>query len=85
MCGTARNLCGSVTPATTHPSDEDRCASVERECADGIFHFDEPAAMLFSDFDKLATETSLAFYRKVFGSRLQRSNLQSIEEVLASA
>jgi hypothetical protein len=59
----------------THPSYSDRLASVQKENSAGIFHLDQPATVLFSDFPKLAQDTSLALYRRLFGKRVQRNDL----------
>jgi hypothetical protein len=66
----------------THPSERDRLASIEKEDAEGIFHLDQPATMLFSDFPRLAEDASLRFYRKLFGERVQRSDLFAVGDAL---
>ncbi len=66
----------------THPSDRDRLASVKKEDAEGIFHLDQPATILFSDFPRLAEDTSLRLYRKLFGERVQRNDLFAVADGL---
>lgn len=55
----------------THPSHEDRVASVRRENAPGVFHLDGPATRLFKDFSKTSREATLDFYREALGKRLK--------------
>jgi hypothetical protein len=67
----------------THPADSARIANARREDCPGIFHYDAPAAALFSDFDTLACNVSSDYYRGVFGSRgFKPSCLRSVEELI---
>jgi hypothetical protein len=50
----------------THPSDAERIACAHREKTDGVFRLEEPAKVLFLDFDRLARETTLAYYQDAF-------------------
>ena len=59
----------------THPSFRDRIASARREDARGIFHLDWPASALFSNFDELTQQTSLDFYRRLFGRQISQNYL----------
>jgi Zn-dependent protease with chaperone function len=52
----------------THPADKDRIASAEKEDAPGIFHCDEPATSLFTDFTKLSRGVTEHYYLHVIGS-----------------
>ena len=59
----------------THPSFRDRIASARREDAPGIFHLHWPATALFSNFDELTGQTSLDFYRRLFGRQISENYL----------
>jgi Zn-dependent protease with chaperone function len=56
----------------THPAFPDRMASVRREKAPGIFHFDRPATELFSDYPKLARKVTQDLYEQMFGRKRRR-------------
>jgi Zn-dependent protease with chaperone function len=64
----------------THPSFADRIASARRENAPGIFHLDWPATALFSNFDELTRQTSLDFYRRLFGRQISANYLVGSKE-----
>jgi predicted Zn finger-like uncharacterized protein len=66
----------------THPSHEERLASVRCENAPGVFHLDGPATQLFQDFAKLSRAVTLKFYRTVIGKRVTRDSLVPISVFL---
>lgn len=59
----------------THPSDEERLASVRRESAPGIFHLEGSATRLFHNFENLSRAVTLKFYRTVIGKRVKQDCL----------
>jgi Zn-dependent protease with chaperone function len=54
----------------THPCFKDRLANARREAAFGIFHLDDPATVLVSDYPRLARRASQDFFRHVLGRRV---------------
>ncbi len=79
-----RSLAGRTGLFDTHPSPQSRLACVRREDASGVFHFPEPATVLFKDYDRLSRAVTLAFYRRVFGKRVGREHLIPVEEVFSA-
>ena len=69
----------------THPAYPDRLASIRREKAAGIFHLDQSAPVLFSDFPKLARTATLDLYRKLFDKKLKVGDLVPAAAILATA
>ncbi len=67
----------------THPADGDRIASARREGAPGIFRFDQPAALLFEDFDGLCRRATLHYYQSHHGLEVSSQQLVSSEELEA--
>ena len=67
----------------THPSDRDRIASAEQEETPGIFHLEEPARVIFTDFDELARRASLSFYPGILDQQVSPESLVSTEELVA--
>ena len=59
----------------THPANRDRIASAARERAPGLFQTEAPATVLFQDFDRIAREVTLAFYKSVIGPEVEPKNL----------
>jgi Zn-dependent protease with chaperone function len=48
----------------THPCYQDRRARIRAENAPGIFHFDQPATVLFADYQRLAKRATADLYRE---------------------
>lgn len=67
---------------STHPADEERCASARRETAEPVFRSDLPATVLFRDFDALARSVTLDFYREMLGEAVRADRLVAVEEVV---
>ena len=59
----------------THPANRDRIASAARERAPGLFQIEAPATVLFHDYDRIAREVTLAFYKNVIGPEVEPKNL----------
>lgn len=68
----------------THPCDRERIASAKRESAAGIFRMEAPASVLLTDFDGLAREASLAFYRDSLDETISEESLISTAAVVAA-
>jgi len=68
----------------THPCFKDRVANAHREDAPGIFHLDEPATILFDDYDDLSRRTTKHFYRQLLGKHLKRATFFTVEEAKVS-
>jgi hypothetical protein len=66
----------------SHPADKDRIASAQMEQATGIFRLDWPATLLFSDFESLARNVTLDFYRTLFGDEFKLSQMHNTDEML---
>jgi len=63
----------------THPSDGDRIRSVRRAGEPGIFHLDQPASVLFSNFEAVAKQITLQHYNEEQGLNCDASNLRGME------
>ena len=66
----------------THPADKDRIASANAEAAAGVFRLDYPATWLFSNFAGLARDTTLDYYRGIFGPQFKASEMHPIDDLL---
>ena len=68
----------------THPADSARIASARRENSVGVFQYEAPAAVLFSDFDALARNVTWDFYRGILRApSLKPSDLHPVDDLLA--
>lgn len=67
---------------STHPADEERCASARRETAEPVFRSDLPATVLFRDFAALSRSVTLDYYREVLGDAVRSDRLVAVEEVV---
>ena len=75
---------GETTKAfATHPADRDRIASAARERAPGLFQIEAPATVLFHDYDRVAREVTLAFYKNVIGEEVESRNLIPTSRLVA--
>lgn len=52
---------------STHPTDQARIDQAEKAGARGIFHIEEPASVLFSNFNRLSRNATANFYRRDLG------------------
>lgn len=59
----------------THPPDGRRIEAALRANSPGIFRLEVPARVLFQDFEGLAKEATLAFYRQVISDEVCAQNL----------
>ena len=59
----------------THPANRDRIASAAREQAVGLFQIEAPATVLFHDYDRIAHEVTMEFYKNVIGPEVEPKNL----------
>ncbi len=66
----------------THPADADRIASVKRANDPGIFHFDQPARVLFADYDRLCRIASAHDYQSKLGRAYERIKLTPTDKLL---
>ena len=67
----------------THPANRDRIASAAREGAPGLFQIEAPATVLFHDYDRIAREVTLAFYKDVIGPEVEPRNLIPTARLIA--
>lgn len=66
----------------THPATLERMANIQDEDPEGIFRLKSPATVLFSDFSREAKFVTRDFYYGVFGKKIPRENLHSVDELL---
>lgn len=69
----------------THPTNQDRIASAEREQTPGVFDLggkDYPASVLFSNFKRLCRAYSIEFYKAALGEDFQKSMLRPVEQLI---
>jgi Zn-dependent protease with chaperone function len=66
-----------------HPCDADRIARARAEQANGIYHLDQPAQVLFSDFKSICRAASLDLYRQVLGKKFKEESVRPLEELVA--
>ncbi len=63
----------------THPSAGDRIRRARKAEEPGIFHLDFPAAVLFANFEAIASQTTILHYKDDLGLHCHKSNLQPME------
>ncbi|HAH45426.1 MAG TPA: hypothetical protein DCM07_11350, partial [Planctomycetaceae bacterium] len=66
----------------THPATLERIANIQDEDPEGIFRLKSPATVLFSDFSREAKFVTRDFYYGVFGKKIPREDLHSVDELL---
>lgn len=74
----------------THPCDFDRIAQANDEQASGVLHLEKtgdtkeelPAAALFSDFKRICQVVTFEFYREMFGKKVKKETLHSVEALI---
>lgn len=67
----------------THPNEAARIARAQREQAPGIFHSEQPAALLFTNFDQSCKAVTEVFYTDLFRHTRWRANLHDVDELLS--
>jgi Zn-dependent protease with chaperone function len=67
----------------THPADKDRIAAARAAASEGIFQFDGPASLLFSDLDALSRNVTWDMYRGMFGSQFKPNDMHPTDQLLA--
>jgi len=67
----------------THPCHGDRVRNADKESADGLFHIERPAAILFSDLPKISREVTFLHYQDVLGEHVSEKNLVSFDQTKA--
>jgi Zn-dependent protease with chaperone function len=65
----------STKAFATHPANRDRIASAAREQAPGLFQLEAPATVLFHDYDRIAREVTMVYYKDVIGVEVEPANL----------
>jgi Zn-dependent protease with chaperone function len=68
----------------THPCDRDRIANARRDGSPGIFHLQQPASSLFTDFDDVCRKATWDFFRGFLGAGLKLADLHTIDPLLAT-
>lgn len=66
----------------THPATLERIANIQNEDPEGIFRLKSPATILFSEFSREAKFVTRDFYYGVFGKKIPREDLHSVDELL---
>jgi Zn-dependent protease with chaperone function len=67
----------------THPCDKQRIAAAQRDGSEGVFRFEGPASLLFTDFETTCRSVTGDFYRGIFGSRFDTGRMLPTETLLA--
>jgi hypothetical protein len=67
---------------STHPSDRDRAAQIQKEKSPGVFHSDLPATVLFRDFAALAKARTVEYYREVLDTKIPHTKLVPLADFL---
>jgi hypothetical protein len=66
---------------STHPSNPERIAAVEKQTTPGIFHLTDPARNLFDNFNELSKQVTLYEYRARFGADIeQKAQIVDVEK-----
>jgi Zn-dependent protease with chaperone function len=66
----------------SHPCSRDRIEMAREENSRGIYRVDLPAHLLFANFLGLARNSTWDFYRGIFGSRFQQSEMHPIDDLM---
>ncbi|QDT90441.1 M48 family metallopeptidase [Gimesia algae] len=66
----------------THPATLERIANIQNEDPEGIFRLKSPATILFTDFSREAKFVTRDFYYGVFGKKIPREDLHSVDELM---
>lgn len=65
----------------THPATHERIAAAKAEAAHGVFHYEEPAAALFSDFEALSERVTEHYFREGLSLEYDTSKALSMADV----
>lgn len=68
----------------THPSDGDRIRRARQAGEPGMFHLDQPATVLFANFDAVAKQVTLLHYTDDIGLYCELTDLQPVNPLPAS-
>ncbi len=68
----------------THPSNGDRIRRARQAGAEGVFHLEAPASMLFSNFEALSKQVTLLHYADDIGLPLEMAKFRPVESLPAS-
>lgn len=66
----------------THPATKDRIASAEKEAAPGVFHRDQPATELFSDFEALSKRAAERLYKEDYQLQYDQNRLIAVADAM---
>lgn len=66
----------------THPCYNDRVENAKRENAPGTFLIEQPATVLFGDFEKLSRAVTWDYYHAIFGPDFQPSKMHPLDDLL---
>lgn len=69
--------------AQTHPSDRDRINAAAALAAAGVFHLDDPASGLFSDFTTLCRAVTRHCFEHEHGLAIGKASFRTIEETIS--
>ena len=69
----------------THPCDNERIESANREEAEGVFADSRPASVLFVHFEKICKNVTLDVYHSAFGRAIKQDELHSTDAQLKMA
>jgi hypothetical protein len=68
----------------THPSDGDRIRHARQAGEPGVFHLDQPASLLFSNFDIAARQVTMLHYAEDLDLDVDAANLRPVESLPAT-
>lgn len=69
-------------PLDTHPADQSRIASARQENAPGIFRVEQPATVLFRDFEGACQAATRLVYEELIGPQVAGAKLISASELI---
>ena len=67
----------------SHPSYNERIARSRAEQNSGIFNIDTDNSVLFTDLKKLCKDITWEMYVRLFGTRVKREDLKSMDDLIA--
>jgi len=69
-------------PLDTHPADQSRIASARQENAPGVFRVEQPATVLFHDFEGVCKTATQLVYEELIGRQVTGVKLISVSELI---
>ena len=66
----------------SHPSDRARIKSAHKQKADGVFHDERPASVLFKNFEELCKQVTMEFYAVALGPEVALTKLVPTAELV---